>query len=281
MTLQEEYQQLQQQIAACDHRGDYVGLANYMERYLQLTGQIYGVESPQFATTLNDYGGVHRDIGNYEKAEQAFLQAVRLIGKLQGERHPDYGSVLNNLAGLYRLMKQWEKAEQYFQQTLQIYETALGTQHFLFISGMNNLGLLYQDVGRFAEAEQLHSRSLVLLEQTGDNPVAIATTLTNLASARRQQNKLDTVQQLLERALRIYEENLGREHSLYAYGLNNLASYYMQIAQYGKAKLYYQSALELCRVLFGVESRNYQISLRNYELAGQKAAEQRGISCRD
>ena len=74
---------------------------------------------------------------------------------------------------------------------------------------------------------------------------------------------------MLERALRIYEEQLGREHSLYAYGLNNLASYYMHTAQYREAKLYYQSALELCKIRFGTESRNYQVSLRNYELASQ------------
>ena len=260
MTIQEEYQQLQQQINDCDHRGDYVGLARYMDRFLELTRQIYGGESPQYATALNDYGGIHRDIGNYEKGEQAFLQAARLIGKLQGTDHPDYGSVLNNLAGLYRLMKQFDAAERYFQQALQIYRDTLGEQHFLYISGMNNLGLVYQDMGRFAEAEQLHARSLALLEAAGDNPIAIGTT-----------------EALLERALRIYEDKLGREHSLYAYGLNNLASYYMTTGDFEKATVYYQSALEICKTLFGVDSRNYEVSLRNYQIASQKAAEQRGL----
>ena len=74
------------------------------------------------------------------------------------------------------------------------------------------------------------------MEKTHDNPIAIGTTLTNLASARRQQGKLDGVAALLERALRIYEEQLGRSHSLYAYGLNNLASYYMATQEYEKAK---------------------------------------------
>lgn len=277
MTIQEEYQQLQQQINDCDHRGDYVGLARYMDRFLELTRQIYGGESPQYATALNDYGGIHRDIGNYEKGEQAFLQAARLIGKLQGTDHPDYGSVLNNLAGLYRLMKQFDAAERYFQQAMQIYRDTLGEQHFLYISGMNNLGLVYQDMGRFAEAEQLHARSLALLEAAGDNPIAIGTTLTNLASARRQQGKLDGTEALLERALRIYEDKLGREHSLYAYGLNNLASYYMTTGDFEKAIVYYQSALEICKTLFGVDSRNYEVSLRNYQIASQKAAEQRGL----
>ena len=133
MTIQEEYARLQQQINDCDHKGDYVGLAGYMERYLQLTGEIYGVESPQYGTALNDYGGIHRDIGNYDKAEQAFLQSAQLIGRLQGVGHPDYASVQNNLAGLYRLMGQLDKAEQHFQQALQIYEQTVGKEHFLYI----------------------------------------------------------------------------------------------------------------------------------------------------
>ena len=50
----------------------------------------------------------------------------------------------------------------------------------------------------------------------------------------------------------------------------------MTIGQYDNAAVYYQSALKLCEILFGVESRNYQISLQNYEIASRMAAEQRG-----
>ena len=275
--LQQEYKQLKQEIARYDAAGDYVNLAKEMDRFLALTGQLYGEESPEYATVLNDYGGVHRDIGNYEKAEKAFLESAEKIARLQGPEHPDYGSVLNNLAGLYRLMKRYDDSTRQFQHALDIYRVALGEQHFLYISGMNNLGLLYQDMGRYTEAEELHSRSLTLLEQADDNPIAIATTLNNLASARRQQNQLDGVAELLERALQMYEAYLGREHSLYAYGLNNLASYYMTVGQYDNAAVYYQSTLRLCETLFGVESRNYQVSVQNYEIASRKAAEQRGI----
>ena len=135
MALQQEYEQLKQQISQYDKAGDYVGLAREMDRFLELTGELYGLESPEYATTLNDYGGIHRDIGNFEKAEQAFLQAAEKIAVLQSAQHPDYGSVLNNLAGLYRLMKDYEKAEAYFQKTLEIYKQALGEDHFLYISG--------------------------------------------------------------------------------------------------------------------------------------------------
>ena len=143
MPLKQEYEQLKQQISRYDAAGDYVGLAGAMDRFLELTGLLYGEESPEFATTLNDFGGIHRDIGNYEKAEAAFIQSAEKIARLQSEQHADYGSVLNNLAGLYRLMRQYEKSAEYFQKTLEIYKVALGEQHFLYVSGLNNLGLLY------------------------------------------------------------------------------------------------------------------------------------------
>ncbi len=275
MQLQQEYEQLKEQIGKYDAAGDYVGLARDMDRFLELTGQLFGLESPEYATTLNDYGGIHRDIGNYEKAEKAFLESAEKIAALQSDQHADYGSVLNNLAGLYRLMGQFEKAEGCFQKTLEIYKNALGEQHFLYISGLNNLGLLYQDMGQYDKAEELHSYSLEMLEAVNDNPIAIATTLNNLASARRQLKKLDEALPLLQRALVLYETYLGQQHSLYAYGLNNLAAYYMDLEQYDNAAVYYQSVLNLCETLFGVESRNYQISLQNYEIASRKAAERK------
>lgn len=259
----------------CDHSGDYVGLAERMDRFLTLTGELYGTDSAEYATTLNDYGGIHRDIGNYELAEKSFLKAADKICRLYGDQHPDYGSVLNNLAGLYRLMKQLPQAERFFQRALQIYENTLGTGHFLYVSGLNNLGLVYQEQGRYAEAEELHRRSLKRLEEQ-ENDIAVGTTLTNLASALRQQKKFDGVENMLLRALSIYEQELGTTHSLYAYGLNNLASYYMDVEDYEKAVDYYRDALEICEKQFGIGSRNYMISRNNYEIAGRKLAEQRG-----
>lgn len=51
----------------------------------------------------------------------------------------------------------------------------------------------------------------------------------------------------------------------------------MTTGDFEKAIVYYQSALEICETLFGVDSRNYEVSLRNYQIASQKAAEQRGL----
>lgn len=276
LTIQEEYKQLKDELARFDHRGDYVGLAKRMDRFLTLTGELYGTDSAEYATTLNDYGGIHRDIGNYELAEQSFLKAADRICRLQGDQHPDYASVLNNLAGLYRLMRQYSQSERFFQRALEIYEKTLGPHHFLYVSGLNNLGLLYQEQGRFADAEELHRRSLAQLEDM-DNPIAMGTTLTNLASALRQQQRFDGVEDMLQRAIGIYAEELGTGHSLYAYGLNNLASYYMDVRDYSRAVEYYRRTLEICERQFGPESRNYSISRNNYDIARKKLEEQRGL----
>lgn len=265
MKLAEEYQNLQEEIKKYEQEGNYQQLQVLAERDLVLTEKIFGVNSLEYGTKLNDYGGIHRDIGHYEKAESAFLDAAHLIGMQLGSEHPDYASVLNNLAGLYRLMGRYEDAEQMFHKTLHIYEKTLGKTHFLYISGLNNLGLLYQDQLRFIEAEALHRQCLALLQEK-ENSVALATTCNNLANALRGQKRFDEVERLLQQALEIYGQQLGKQHSLYAYGLNNLGAYHVSIGNMQEAQGCYQQAAEICAVLFGTDSPNYQIVIKNLQL---------------
>ena len=150
-----------------------------------------------------------------------------------------------------------------FRETLVIYRESLGEDHFLTISCLNNLGLLYQDLGRYEEAAGLHAQCLMLLSQGETNEIAYATTLNNLASAKRGQGNIAGVELLLKEALAIYQRVLGAEHSLYAYGLNNLAAYYSTAGDYEQAVQQYQQSLLLCRKLFGCHSRNYTVSLTN------------------
>ena len=261
--VQKEWEQLKAQIEELYRQGQYRELVPLMERAVRLAGKLYGLGSLTYAAMLNDYGGVHRDIGNYQQAEEAYLEAKELLLALMGEKDLNYGNTLNNLAGLYRLMGQRDKAESMFLQALALYRELLGEEDFLTISGLNNLGLLYQDMGKYDQAEALHRQSLALIRRGDDTEIAYATTLNNLASALRAQEKLADAGPLLAEALDIYERALGREHSLYAYGLNNLAAYYFTISSFEQAAECYYQSLASCRKLFGTHSRNYVVSLRN------------------
>ena len=97
-------------------------------------------------------------MGQYEKAEPLYKQALEIRKRVLGEDHPDYASSLNNLALLYRDMGQYEKARPLLQQALEIRKRALGEDHPDYAISLTNLAELYEHMGQYEKAEPLYSR---------------------------------------------------------------------------------------------------------------------------
>lgn len=229
MAVMEEYIKLQQQIPKMDMAGEYLPLLEVTERYVALAEELFGTDDLQYATALNEYAGACRNLGEYEKAETAYMVSLKIMRKRLGEITTEYATVLNNLAGMYRLSGQYEKAEDCFLLVKDIYEETVGKNHFLYASCLNNLGLLYQARKRYAEAEKLHAESLTILDKLeGNQEVVRATTMLNLASARNAQNKMDEVESLLKGAKDRYASYLGTGHPLYVNAKNSLEVFYIK-----------------------------------------------------
>ena len=88
-----------------------------------------GENHPDYATTLNNLAELYRNMGQYEKAEPLYSQALEIRKRVLGEGHPDYALSLNNLAELYKDMGQYEKAEPLYLQALEIRKRVLGETH--------------------------------------------------------------------------------------------------------------------------------------------------------
>ena len=221
--MDERIKDLEAQIDEQDARGDYTALLPLETEHAKLICEKYGERSVEYASALNDLGGVHRDIGSYAEAERLFLLGNDILAEKLGRNDPNYATSLNNTAGLYRLMGRNEEAERTFLEAMEIYKNTLGETHFLNVSAMNNLGLLYQDLGRYEEARALHEKALLLLGQEGTNVIGMATTLNNLATLCQHTGRRDEAVHLLEQVLEVYRINVGEAHPLYATALNNLA----------------------------------------------------------
>ena len=107
-------------------------------------------------------------MGEYDRAEPLYRQALEIKKKALGEEHPDYANSLNNLAALYRALGAYDRAEPLFCQALEIKKKALGEWHPDYANSLNNLALLYQatnrpqqaltTLGRGMEIQQLNLR---------------------------------------------------------------------------------------------------------------------------
>jgi tetratricopeptide (TPR) repeat protein len=263
--MSEKLSSLRQKLEQFEHAGDYVGMLPIMREIVSLTGTILGENSVEYASALNDLGGILRDMGNYDQAENAFLRAGDILAVLIGTDHPDYATVLNNMAGLYRLTENYDRAEKLFKECLSIYDLTIGREHFLSISAMNNLGLVYQETERLDEANALHEQCLSMLEGKKDSKLALATTLNNLATLRKKQGKIDESIKMLDRVLGIYLSEVGEEHPLYACALNNLGIILLERGDSGRAGKYIDEAKRINLKLFGPEGVLFKSASNNAE----------------
>ena len=266
--------ELEQKIAEAEHAGRYRELVPLLEEKLEIVAAEEGRKSLAYGTVLNDDAGIQRDMGEYGKAEAAFLKAGEILKEQLGAEHPDYGTLINNLAGLYRLMGEYDKAIENFKICGQIYEKTLGMDHFLTLSVKNNMGLAYQEKGEYLQAEELYLYCLQKLKAQ-DNTLAIATTQNNLATLYQKKGNLAEALKQAKAAVKNYEMTVGTKHSLYVYGLNNLAGIYFSLGEYQKAKERFEEAIKLCAELFGKASKNYESLKNNLALTEERIDKQR------
>ena len=119
-----------------------------------------GKDNPDYAIDLSNLAGLYDHIGQYEKAEPLYKQALEIQKRLLGEDHPDYAMSLNNLAALYGHMGQYEKAESLYRQALAISGRVLGENHPLYSLSLSNLACVLAETGRDAEALDVLAQSV-------------------------------------------------------------------------------------------------------------------------
>ena len=91
-----------------------------------------------------------------------------------------------------------------------------------------------------------------------------ATSLNNLALLYEAQGKYEQAEPLLQRALAIWEQQLGPEHPDTATSLNNLALLYYTQGKYEQAEPLYQRALAIVEKQLGPEHSTTATVRENY-----------------
>ena len=103
----------------------------------------------------------------------------------------------------------------------------------------------------------------------------LAITLSNLGVVKRMQGRDRDAVQLLERSLKIFESETGRDHPALLRGLNNLATAYAFTRRRDEADATFRRALALAEQYLGTNHPTYGSVLNNYaeflNMNGRKA----------
>ena len=170
--------------------------------------------SSDYASSLNNFGVLYMERGDYKSAEQLYKQALEIRKKALGEEHPGVGTSSFNLGVLYYKIGDYKSAEPYYKSALDIYKRTLGEEHPSYASSLNNLGILYADMGDYKAAEAYYKQALEIEKKAlGEEHSDYASSLNNLGILYSDMGDYKAAETYLNRAIKLNINNLSSNFS--------------------------------------------------------------------
>lgn len=227
----------------------------------------FGFESDEYIKALNELGGTLKYVGYYDDAETNLKKSLEIIKKKYGDNNLAYATSLLNLTEVYRFAQKFNLLEDNYKKIVKIYQDNSADSSFSYAGLCNNFGLYYQNTGDMKSAYDLHLKSLDILKNHENEEYLLeyAVTLSNLFNPCYQLGMKEKAVEYLNKAIDIFERNVGTEHPLYSASLNNMAIYYYNERELNKATEFFERASEISKKTMGVDSDNYKNILSNIE----------------
>ena len=238
-----------------------------LREILAETEKQYGIESDEYIKALNELGGTLKYVGYYDEAENNLKKSLEIIKKKYGDNNLAYAISLLNLTEVYRFAQKFNLLEENYKKIVKIYQVNSADNSFSYAGLCNNFGLYYQNIGDMKSAYDLHLKSLDILKNYDSEEYLLeyAVTLSNLFNPCYQLGMKEKAVEYLNKAIDIFEKNVGIEHPLYSASLNNMAIYHYNERELNKAIEFFERAAEISKKTMGVDSDNYKNILSNIE----------------
>ena len=196
-----------------------------------------------YLAVVNEAGTFYQNTGKYDTALGLWEKASFLIMDAYGADSLEYTANISHIADTCRLMGDGGRALQTFERVLELYEKSVGRENYFYASTLNSISLTFQGMGDLARAADYASRAMEILKQLDGFRQELATAHVNLSALFRQQGKNEEAQELLDQALRLFEET-GESCRSYAAALSGKASFLYAQGNYAQAEKLYREALE-------------------------------------
>jgi tetratricopeptide (TPR) repeat protein len=211
---------------------------------------------------LNDLAGAYRHLGKLDQAETAYQEVLQILTDLDGANAVGYATVLDNLAQVYAMQGKLAQCEKMQKESIVIYgkspDPRAKREKAIVIA---NLAQTYIDQKKYVEAESAFKDALALLDEMDPDSPQVAILYDNYSQLYRKQGKPEEAVAMQEKALKLLEKGLGKNHPEVAIALNNIAGTYYDLDRKPEAEQSLKRALEINEKVFGAESRQATNSL--------------------
>lgn len=204
-----------------------------------------------YISICNEMIGFFRSVSEFRKAFDAAEDVLLLMEELQLDRSEHFATTLLNAATAYRAAGNYQQAYVYYEQALQIYEGLIPAGDYRYAGLFNNMSILLEKMERNDEAILYAGKALAIIETLEGGEMETATTLTNLALLYFKISDYQKAQELLERALKLFEQNGDRTDAHYSGALAGVGEAYYHMKDYEKSLAAYEKALSEVEKHFG------------------------------
>jgi eukaryotic-like serine/threonine-protein kinase len=259
-------------------QGKYSEAEEAYRRNVERFSEQYGENHPKTISAENGLGVTVFNQGNYSEAEKIFSSVLNKRIQLFGDTHPDVAESKNSLGALYMNLGRFRESEQLFQEALFLRNRILGPRHPKTLLTLNNLAINQRDNGKFDLSGKTFQRVIEYKEELfGPYSVASAISYFSYGELKLLTQLPNEAIYNFEKALPVFEDFLGKQHSFsartrmnigYAYlisGNRNLAKNYLEDGYEQVAKIHETNTLE--RAIADHQMGSYHMHRGDYQQA--------------
>ena len=214
--------------------------------------QLWSNNPQNLYSLVGKQGDLRQRLGQYNAAEEAFLEVLAGMQAVVGESDPMVIAFMNNLGNLYETMGLYDQAEPLMKRALALTDVVRGPDGPESARQSNNLALLYESQGSFREAEPLYKKSILTLQALfGEDHLETIAMKNNLAFLYFMMNQYEQAAPAFEDVLTRWTRTLGEDHPFRLKALNNLGRVQLKSGALVEAEQTLLLALTLRRAKLG------------------------------
>ncbi|KAL6041995.1 Histidine kinase A [Balamuthia mandrillaris] len=216
-----------------------------IERSLRIKKKKLSEGDPAIASSLELLAEIHYKLGDLKESEKLYSNVLAIKTKVYGSEHWETAKTQNARFKLLFASGDLNSCETICNNTLRILRDEKGSKHSEVGIALDNLGQIYAKKRDFVRAKKLFKQALAIkADSLGAKHSFLAITLENLAQVYQElsstsQDKatryLECAEKCYIKAVDIFKETLGEEHTDLGFTLNNYASFLMT---YKKGDIY-------------------------------------------
>ncbi len=166
-------------------------------------------EGEDRARVLGTLGNLYFDLGKFDEAEEAYLEALQEYIRLSEEK-PELmryvAACLYNLGNLYQMTRRFGEAEKAYLDALRTLEYVDDTPQRVHV--LAALGTMYAKLGRYDKAQEVLFEAIK--DSAGIDNRTFGVVLNNLAVVLRRMERREEGKMLLQKALEVFEKDDAR-----------------------------------------------------------------------